>query len=354
MMTVYAPTERGLIQGDLKEDVVRQEHFGGNFDGDDSDDNTKNGDPERVKTKSEVMQEVIAKSKMYKHERQKQHEEDLDEIEDLDAELGEIQGLLHNIGPLSRTQPTYMKEMRSYDAALREMVHDKRSKPSERTKTEEEIAEEEKERLETLERERLRRMRGEEVESVEESSSKRRGVRREGDDLDDDFVPDEGEEDLYGFGKGALADVSDQQSGDEDEDKNDDEDEDGGGGDEEHGSSTNEEGAGSDDDDFDLAAYFTDEEANGVLDENGAESETASDVQLVPATKRLRLAESSSNTKELAYTYPCPTSFDELLTIVHDIPAESIPIVIERIETLYSIKLRAENREKLEVPHIAL
>lgn len=347
MMTVSAQTERRLILGDLKEDVVRREHFGGNFDANDSDDDTKNDDPERVKTKSEVMQELIAKSKMYKHERQQQHEEDLDEIEDLDAELGEIQGLLSNIGPLSRTQPTYMKEMRSYDAALREMVHDKRSKPSERTKTEEEIAQEEKERLETLERERLRRMRGEDEEPVEESSGKKPAVRREGDDLDDDFVPDEGEEDLYGFGKGALADVWDEESDEEEEDNSEHDDDDA---DDEPDSGSNEERTASDDD-FDLAEYFTDEEAAGVLDENAAESE--SDAEIVPATKRLRLAESSSNTKELAYTYPCPTTFDELLKIVQDIPAESIPIVIERIETLYSIKLRAENREKLEVLNIA-
>ena len=54
--------------------------------------------------------------------------------------------------------------MLSYDAALREMVYDKRSKPTERIKTDEEIAQEEMERLQKLEEERLKRMRGEEVE----------------------------------------------------------------------------------------------------------------------------------------------------------------------------------------------
>ena len=331
---VIPPT---LIVGDLKEDVVRQDHFGGNFDAEDSDDEgNKDQNPERVKTKSEVMQEVMAKSKMYKHERQQQHEEDLDEIEDLDAELGEIQGLLNNIGPLSRTQPTKTKEMLSYDAALREMVYDKRSKPTERTKTEEEIAFEEKERLETLEKERLRRMRGEEVDVVEDNSSKRPVVRREGDDLDDDFVPDEGEEDLYGLGKGALADTSEQ----EEEDVSDEGEAEGESGEDE------EEEEEESEDEFDLAGYFTDEEVNGVAE---AESESDSETEIVPATKRLRLAESSSTTKELAYTYPCPATFDELLNITQEIPTESIPIVIARIETLYSLKLRAENREKLEV-----
>src|SRR5579859_1356817 len=177
-------TVQQLIVGDLKEDVVRQDHFGGNFDAEDSEEEgDKDENPERVKTKSEVMAEVMAKSKMYKHERQQQHEEDLDEIEDLDAELGQIQGLLNQITPMSRTQSIKTKEMLFYDAALREMVYDKRSKPTERTKTEAEIALEEKERLETLEKERLRRMRGEEVDVVEDNANKRPVVRREGDDL---------------------------------------------------------------------------------------------------------------------------------------------------------------------------
>ena len=328
----------------MKEDVVRQDHFGGNFDAEDSEDEgDKNNSPEGVKTKSEVMQEVMAKSKMYKHERQQQHEEDLDEIEDLDAELGEIQGLLNNIAPISRTQPKKTKEMLSYDAALREMVYDKRSKPTERTKTEEEIALEEKERLETLEKERLRRMRGEDVEAVEDNSDKRPAVRREGDDLDDDFVPDDGEEDLYGFGKGALADTSDQENSvsEEDEDDADGEGESG-----EEDAAEEDEGS---EDEFDLAEYFTDEEVNGVAGHDDTGDESDSEDEIVPATKRLRLAEPSSTTKELAFTYPCPATFDELLGIIQNIPTESIPIVIARIETLYSLKLLAENREKLEV-----
>jgi nucleolar protein 14 len=229
--------------------------------------------------------------------------------------------------------------MLSYDAALREMVYDKRSKPTERTKTEEEIAFEEKERLETLEKERLRRMRGEEVDVVEDTSSKRPVVRREGDDLDDDFIPDEGEEDLYGLGKGALVDTSDQEGEDVSEEE------------EEGGESVEDEDEESEEseDEFDLAEYFTDEEVNGVADLKEAESESETETEIVPATKRLRLAESSSTTKELAYTYPCPAAFDELLNITQEIPTESISIVIARIETLYSLKLRAENREKLEV-----
>lgn len=314
--------------GDIREDVVRQNHFGGNFE-----EETETA-PERQKTKAEVMAEVISKSKMYKHERQEQHDEDVEEIQALDAEMDELQSVLRSIKRTPMERPAKTQEMMSYDAALREMVYDKRSKPTERTKTEEEIAEEEMEKLQKLERERLQRMRGEEVDTGEELQ--KRGSRREGDDLEDDFNPDEGDEDTYGFGKGATGDdvdnendVEDQEDGEINEEIEEEEEED-----EESG----------DDDEFDLAEYFTDEDAdNELLEESEQEDE------ITPATKRLRIADPALTTKELAYTFPCPTSFEEMLDILKDVPVTSIPTVIERIEILHSLKLRAENREKLEV-----
>lgn len=317
--------------GDIKEDVVRQDHFGGNFDADSDE------EPDRVKTKAEVMAEVMAKSKMYKHERQQQHEEDLDEIEALDADLGELQGLLRNIKPAPLDRPQKTQEMVSYDAALKEMVYDKRSKPTERTKTEDEIALEEVERLKTLEEERLKRMRGEDMD-VEEGDKRQRG-RREGDDLDDDFVPEDGEDDYYGLGKGALADIVEEQA----EAESDASESDGEDGSEEEVSEDGDD-AVSDGDQFDLAEYFTDEEETNGVNEPGSEPEDT----IVPATKRLRLAEPSTTT-EIAYTFPCPATLEEMLDILKDIPAQSIPTVIERIEILYSVRLLSVNREKLEV-----
>lgn len=323
--------------GDIKEDVVRQDHFGGDFEAD-SDNENNNPHPERQKTKSEVMSELISKSKMYKHERQQQQDEDLEEIEALDADLGELQGLLRSVKPIHQERPARTQEMMTYDAALREMVYDKRSKPTERTKTEEEIAQEEMEQLQKLEEERSKRMRGEQVDKEEGGNVNR--PRREGDDLDDDFVPDEQEADFYGLGKGALteeANISAEEEEDEDEAQAE--------GDEEDEEEEEDDGGSEDgsEDGFDLARYFTDEE-----DEVNNPDEQVDDDETTPATKRLRVAESSSS-KELAYTYPCPSTFEEMLDILKDVPASSIPIVIERIEILHSTKLLMENREKLEV-----
>ena len=47
---------------------------------------------------------------------------------------------------------------------------------------------------------------------MKEVGGRNERVRREGDDLDDDFVPDEGDEDYYGLGKGATADESDDEA----------------------------------------------------------------------------------------------------------------------------------------------
>jgi len=282
------------------------------------------------------MSELISKSKIYKHERQQQHDEDIEEIQTLDAEMHELQSVLRSIKRTPAERPLKTQEMISYDAALREMVYDKRSKPTERTKTEEEIAEEEMEKLQKLERERLQRMRGEIVDDDEKLQT--RASRREGDDLEDDFIPDEGDEDIYGFGKGAIVDdpdISDDVEDGEDDQVNED-------------IEQEEENVGNgDSEEFDPVEYFTDEEADDrPLEESDQED------KITPATKRLRIAEPSSSTKELAYTFPCPATIEEMLYILKDVSVTSIPTVIERIEILHSTKLRAENRAKLEVPSL--
>jgi nucleolar protein 14 len=276
------------------------------------------------------MYELIAKSKMYKHERQQQHEEDIEDIEALDAELPSLQSLLRSVTTQKLPRLEKTAEMLSYDAAIREMVYDKRSKPTERTKTEEEIAQEEMERLQRLEKERLRRMRGEDVNEDEGGKA-----RREGDDFDDDFVPDVEDEDFYGLGKGAA------ESGEEDVSAEDD-------GSMPEGEENIEEESEDDEDDeednFDISQYFTDEETGEIPYQDDED-----DDDIIPSTKRLRIQEpSSAPSKELAYTFPCPSTMEEMLDILKDVTTDAIPIVIERIEILHSTKLLAENRQKLE------
>lgn len=74
-----------MIDGNIDATVVNYTHFGGFDDG-------KN--PHAQKTRNEIMKEVMEKSKMYKRERQREKEENLEMTMALDAELDSIRSLL--------------------------------------------------------------------------------------------------------------------------------------------------------------------------------------------------------------------------------------------------------------------
>ena len=141
-------------------------------------------EPERKKTKNEVMQEVIAKSKQYKYERQKVAEEDEDLREKIDKEMSDMLALLSGHKPPTKAQLLQKAEAKAgaaginpdrqllidsmdrvqadkeYDVRMRQYAQDTRAKPSDRTKTEEEKAAAEAERLRKLEEKRAKRMNG--------------------------------------------------------------------------------------------------------------------------------------------------------------------------------------------------
>lgn len=132
-------------------------------------------EPQRKKTKAEVMKEVMAKSKFYKHQRQQEHQKALDNIMDLDEDFDEVmQDLNSTAAPAAK--PTKRPEDIEYDSKVRELTYDRRSVPADRTKTEEEVAKEHEAKLKALETARVNRMNG-----LDEERAKA------GDDLDDDF-----------------------------------------------------------------------------------------------------------------------------------------------------------------------
>lgn len=148
-------------------------------------------EPERKKSKAEVMKEVIAKSKFHKFERQQAKEEDLQIIDELDDEdvIRELMGELSKVESSSTRNREQQKDDGAYEQAMREMAFDKRSQPSDRTLTDEEKAKAEKEKQQRLNQERLERMNGEtEGDGVEDI------------DFDDDFVASEDENEAAAFG----------------------------------------------------------------------------------------------------------------------------------------------------------
>lgn len=221
-----------------------------------------------------------------------------------------------------------------YDQVVRALAFDKRAKPTDRLKTEEELAAEEKDKLEKAERARLRRMNGEEGGSDEESgrrSQKRR--RAEADDLEDDFVE---EDELGALGRGLGDRASETGDQDDEDDGSDDEEEDGDGSGSESGSEDGED------------------VSEAEMDDSNDEEQVQGDIEeLVTASRSKTKGKGKVASKELPYTFPCPSNHDEFLDIIEDIAPEDIPTVVQRIRVIYHASLAEDNKLKLQASCIS-
>jgi nucleolar protein 14 len=339
----------------------------------DSDEDVSDGEenpdlPARKKSKAEVMKEVVAKSKMYKYERQKAKEDDDDLREELDQGLQEMLDLLQGvkappkadkaaidggINPerLAMLQSKSREETeREYDVRLRQMAMDKRAAPTTRTKTDEEQAIEEAYRLQDMEKARLRRMQGGQDEEEEEVEGKKK-KKNKSEDLDDtaeDMY--EQRDDAVEFGlptqyqtekePGVVHDDEDDflveddliasasEADDDDETDDDDDDED-----------------GSEDSDADNRVVEEEDEEDefvrGILGDKDDKSEKKTPSAPVASTG-------------LAYTYECPRSHPELLATFSKLAVQDIPIAVQRIRALYHPSLSSENKQKLADFAVAL
>lgn len=303
------------------------------------------------------MRELIAKSKAHKAERMKEKEEDEELRMSLDAGLDDIRGLLSMASvpfgrkPLpsqsslfTRNQDEKEAEAKEkgedgeivdpraghdypdeYDQQVKLLAGERRARPSDRTKSEVELALEEKERLERAERHRKRRMQGLSSDTEDESTgggSAQRKRRREGpgggDDLEDDFTPDQaGEEDLMGQG---LMESDDDESEEEEGDSDEEEEE--------------EEVTESEDND-DLTDT---EEVMEQFDEEPAGSMDQVEESKVPV----------SHSKDLPYTFPAPSTHEEYRKIVKGLGAKDQATVTKRLRALYHPSLGPENKARME------
>lgn len=135
------------------------------------------------KSKHEVMQEIIQKSKLHKAARQQaqaQQEDIVDELNEQDAFDSLMADLRDFESSNKPKKPEVVNEVNAaYDQAVREMAFDRRAQPGDRTKTEEELRKEEEEKRANFEKMRQQRMDG------------------EGDDLD--FNDAENDAELFGL-----------------------------------------------------------------------------------------------------------------------------------------------------------
>lgn len=301
--------------------------------------------PQRKKTKNEVMKEIIAKSKMYKAERQAAKADDDDLRAELDKGMSEFYAVLRGHKPPEKQLPSppttendpHMDPARAamlagksredaekeYEANLRQLRLDARSQPSVRTKTDEEKAAEEAARLEELERKRLRRMKGEAESSEDEDEDEAEAEPGPDEDVDGD--------DAEAFGLAAPAPPQRKELDVEDEDE-----------------------FVLDDD---LIASDSEAEMAGDedLEESGSEDESEDDGDddfinglVLPAAPKPKTSEKSTTSNNLAYTFPCPQSHDEFLEVVKDNKVADLPTVVQRIRALYHKGLAQGNQEKLD------
>ncbi|KAM4054867.1 nop14-like family protein [Hirsutella rhossiliensis] len=283
-----------------------------------ADEDQEQEEPERKKTKKEVMEEVIAKSKMHKYERQAAKEDDDDVRAELDKQLPNIQLLLSSSAKNTKRQgneETLATSIagadrdafeKDYDLQVKRLAQDKRAQPADRTKTEEEKAEVESKRLKELEDKRQRRMMGEDVSDSDEDEDDGRRATELGFDDEDDFIIDD---DLVASGSDLEPVDSDDESGGDDAAESEDEEE----------------------DEF-TKGLLNEEEARNPAFKAGASDKSAA---------------LQSDDLGLPFTFPCPQTCQEFMSITEPYPSSNLPTIVQRIRALYHPKLDSKNKEKL-------
>ncbi|XP_060076896.1 nucleolar protein 14-like [Ylistrum balloti] len=349
--------DRGKISGKM----VSEEHFGGFlFETQDNPTDQSN------KSWKEKMEETIAKSKKEKHDRQMEKEKTLQMTEKLDSEFQDLMKLMSK----SKKSKDDLKEkpkVDDYDIAVRELKFESKGEATDRLKTEEELAKEEKERLDKLEEDRLRRMRG------DGDDEEPKIVHFSADDLSDGYALDTsikerfhisykdgkllmpGNDDDDGSNSGGDEDGS-RSGGDEDGSRSgeneDDSDVEGEGdtdGEDEEDDKEEEDSAEDDDDDSDDDSYKDiqsdeEEEKNTEEPEDKPVKKPAPKVDLKKKKKIMDAAR-----KEVPYVFEIPTEYDDLVALLQDRREADQLIIIDRICKCHHPSLAEGNKQKLEV-----
>lgn len=368
------------------------------------DRNSLEGEENKHKSKKEVMSELISKSKFFKAQKAKDKEENEQLMEELDKSFTSLvqSGML-----LSLTQPGKINSLKSlvdktiltekfrqqdqlpvtlinvsskqekpdyYDKLVNEMSMDMRARPSDRTKTPEEIAQEERERLEQLEEKRKKRMLGTDDSSDEEDDGTTayedatgKTVRSiSGDDLGDSFSLDEEPNAKKGWIDEILErnDANSESEGGESSDDDDDEGKGKGYVDHERTPLFLNDWEQSDDDNL-TADEDEEEEGDGEEDDDGGEvrlesCKKAKQRDTGDIGERDTISLESEKAKEndphlstrhevLPYIIDAPRTFKELSALLDTLSSAEILEAISRIRSSNAIRLAAENRKKMQV-----
>ncbi|XP_039087987.1 nucleolar protein 14 [Hyaena hyaena] len=283
------------------------------------------------RSRRELIEELIAQSKQEKRERQAQREGALELTEKLDQDWKEIQTLLVHRTPRSDSRDGKEKpKPDAYDMMVRELGFEMKAQPSNRMKTEEELAKEEQERLEKLEAARLRRMLGEDEEAATKPA------HQSADDLSDGFVLDKEDRRLLSYKDGKVS-IEEEQSREASDDK----------GAEAQGDDPSEEdseeSSGSDRHSDLESDVESEEESRQPVGEDGQTRRAPGER---PQSDGRRAREDAR--AELPYTFAAPESYEELRSLLSGKSTEEQLLVLERIKACNHPSLAVGNKAKLE------
>ncbi|NWI13789.1 NOP14 protein, partial [Crypturellus soui] len=301
---------------------------------------------EKPKSRKELIEELIAKSKQEKQERQTRRESALELTEKLDNDWKEIQSLMVRKTPKSEKKDKEEKpKPDEYDMIVRELGFEMKAKPSDRMKTEEELAKEEQARLQRLEADRLRRMRG--IDEKEETKKKPKHISA--DDLADGFILDKDDRRMLSYKDGKI-NIENEEEEEE-------------GGNEESNEERNEEGEEEDNEHEDSDEESADEDEEGVAEDNhsdlesdlGSEEEGTGDKEQNQESnedKSQNMEEQDLKMEaarsELPYTFAVPESYDKFKSLLTGRTIEQQLIILERIQKCNHPSLAVGNKAKLE------
>lgn len=349
--------------GKLDKNFVEGAHFGGGL----------LSKPDTALSRKDLIDQLIAESKKRKAEKQKIREQTIDLTEKLDSEWKDLLPLM---SASKKTDEDAAETTKAdvYDITVRELKFEARGNPSDKLKSEEEIVQEEKERLEALEADRLARMKG----RVSETNDKPK--HRSADDLDDRYlvetIADDAEDADDNIDDNTVANDSEDRHQDEvcsnssnAEDRSDSEsnsedvaDEDS----EDNFSDLQESESSSEDED--KAAKKRVMFSNGltkeiketkqhdvicpksILKQNKADTQNSSgkDKQQEIINDLLRRKEVMEKArKELPYAYNVPESFEELKKLLETQTSEYQSIIVDRILKCNHWTLDTKNKEEL-------
>ncbi|XP_035829414.1 nucleolar protein 14 isoform X2 [Aplysia californica] len=294
----------------------------------------------------EKMNQVIADSKRQKYERQAEKEKALETTNELDSIWKSVVTILN---PMKNAPPPRKNPSRFMQLFHNLVMEQTSAGATDKTKTDEEKAKEEAEKLQVLEAQRLSRMKG------SYGSEKAMPDHVSADDLNDGFALDKPKSKVK-FADEVGSDSEGAPDGsDDDDDEDNEEDHDNSSGDDEENGDDDDDDEGEESDKYsDLASEDgTDEDDEEANEKNNGTSSDKSARSILKKTQGLAEI-GQSGKSELPFIFSAPGSFEELEALLHGHSGEEQAIIISRLRKCHHPSLAEGNKEKLENIHLYL